>query len=325
MVRHREGVRHRDGLLRDRRPARSRRQVAGARQDPRAHGRGNDSSHPEGPTRSRAKSGARDAGPGHRGGQGREPLPSRGAGDPRSPPRRQDRVPHLRQGKVPRQGVHHAREARGGGCTGAGGLQQLHTPWSDREHRAERPDPERARGGPTPRMVRGALERGQGGDRRGHRDRGAAHAPLLAVRRLCEGPAGVLPRSRADRDRVGRDALADVPSPRSLPAGGLLGAHEDRPPTRRCAPVRRGGSREDLRGPDADRAADPARGQAGGPLRAQGHQGGCLGSSAPAPVATPHRRRGRWCGLQQPGGVQPHGPGPQGRFPRAVPADRGAR
>ena len=49
-----------------------------------------------------------------------------------------------------------------------------------------------------------------------------------SVRCLREGPPGVLPRPRAHRDRVGRDAVEDVPAARSLPEGGLLGADEDR-------------------------------------------------------------------------------------------------
>ena len=40
--------------------------------------------------------------------------------------KRQDRVPRLHQGQVPRQGLHHPRTARGGGLFGPGRLEQLH-------------------------------------------------------------------------------------------------------------------------------------------------------------------------------------------------------
>ena len=52
-----------------------------------------------------------------------------------------------------------------------------------------------------------------------------------------KGPAAVLPGARSDRDRVGRDTVAHVPAPRSLSAGGVLGAHEDRAAARRCVPL----------------------------------------------------------------------------------------
>ena len=99
-----------------------------------------------------------------------EPVPRRRSGDPRGAPVRADRVPRLRPGQVPRQGVHHARQARGGRLAGAGRLEQLHAPGPDQEHRAQHPDPERARGRAAPGVVRGALERGERRHRRRHRD-----------------------------------------------------------------------------------------------------------------------------------------------------------
>ena len=83
------------------------------------------------------------------------------AGDPRGARGRADRVPRLRQGQVPREGLHHARQARGRRLAGAGRLEQLHAPGPHQEHRAQHPDPERPRGRAAPGVVRGALERGR--------------------------------------------------------------------------------------------------------------------------------------------------------------------
>ena len=96
---------------------------------------------------------------------------------------------------------------------------------------------ERARGRAAPGVVRDALGRGKRGHRGRHRDDLAPYAPVFAIRRLREGPAAVLPGARADRDRVGRETVANVPAPRSLSEGGVLGAHEDRPAARRCVPL----------------------------------------------------------------------------------------
>ena len=62
-------------------------------------------------SRSGSGASARQAQRKHRGGQGAEPLPARGPCDPRRAPLQADRMPCLRQGKIPRQGLHHPRKA----------------------------------------------------------------------------------------------------------------------------------------------------------------------------------------------------------------------
>ena len=64
--------------------------------------------------------------------KGCKPFPARRSGDPRGAARRADRVPRLRQGQVPRQGVHHARQARSRRLAGAGRVEQLHRARPDR-------------------------------------------------------------------------------------------------------------------------------------------------------------------------------------------------
>ena len=191
---------------------------------------------------------------------------------------RADRVPRLRQGQVPRQGLHHPRQARGRRLPGAGRFQQLHPPRPHREHRAQRPDPERPRGRAAPGMVRGALGRSEDVTDEVLETIERHTQPIHAVRCLRQGPSRVLPRPRDDRHRVGRDPLEDVPEARPLSEGGLLGADEDRPPARRRLPVRRRRPRQDLRRSDAHRAAHPARGQARRPVCAQGCEGRRSGS-----------------------------------------------
>ena len=66
---------------------------------------------------------------------------------------RSDRVPRLRQGQIPRQGLHHPREAGGRRLAGTSWVEQLHRSGPDQEHRAERPDSERPRGRPAPGVV----------------------------------------------------------------------------------------------------------------------------------------------------------------------------
>src|SRR5438094_8305693 len=116
-------------------------------------------------------------------------------------------------------------------------------------------------------MVRALLGRGNGRYPRRREPNRAAYLGLQPVRRLRESITGVLPWARADGHRMGRDPLEDVPQTRSLPAGGLLGSHEDRAPAWWRVSLRRGRSRQDLRWPDADRTARPARGQARCALR----------------------------------------------------------
>ena len=267
---------------------------------------------------------ARDPRRQHRGRQGRKPLPARRSGDPRGAALRPDRVPRLRQGQVPRQGLHHARQARSRRLAGAGRLEQLHGAWPDQEHRAQHPGPERPRGRAAPGVVRDALERSDRGHRRGHRDRSSATRDLYtpfdvyakALQEFFRGHELTATEWDETRSKM-------FPQHRPLSEGGLLGADEDRAPARRRVPLRRRRSRQDLRRPDADRAARAARGQARRAVRAEGDQGRRLGA-APARVAAAHRRRRRRCGLQQPRRLQPHRPRSQGRLPGALPAHRRA-
>ena len=132
---------------------------------------------------------------------------AQGPCSPRRAPLRADPMPCLRQEQISRQSLHHAREARGRGRPGAGGLQQLHAAGSHEERRTERPDPER----------REVAQLQEWFETHWNEASEVAvidltpYAPVFAIRRLREGPAAVLPGARADRDRVGRDTVAHVP------------------------------------------------------------------------------------------------------------------
>ena len=82
-------------------------------------------------------------------------------------------------------------------------------------------------------------------------------------------------------------------------------ADEDRPPTRRRVPLRRGRPGQDFCWSDAYRAPRAARRQTSRPVCAEAYQRRRMGAPS-ARVVAPHRRRGRTRGFQQPGGVQPY-------------------
>jgi len=90
--------------------------------------------HPQGPARGgpgESYSAARRKSRGRKGGQS---LPPRSSGDPGCAPVGPDRVPRLRQGQVRRQGLHHAREGRGGRCPGPGRGRPLVQPGGSDHH-----------------------------------------------------------------------------------------------------------------------------------------------------------------------------------------------
>ena len=127
VVRHRQGLRHRHGLLRDRLPARAR----------TASGRRSRRSGSSWAPRRRIARGRRCLRPSPT--SAVEQLDDSIEADKDANPFldgcarrfsrrcvRPDRVPRLRQGQVPRQGLHHARQARCRRVPGAGRVQQLH-------------------------------------------------------------------------------------------------------------------------------------------------------------------------------------------------------
>ena len=91
---------------------------------------------------------------------------------------------------------------------GAGRLQQLHVPGLTKNIELN-VQIQSAAGRPAPGVVRDPLERAtEDADADVIEDDRAAHPPLHPVRRLREGAPGVLPRPRADRNRVGRRQAA---------------------------------------------------------------------------------------------------------------------
>ena len=133
---------------------------------------------------------------------------------------RQDRVPCLPQGQVPRQGLHHPRPAGGRRVLRSGRLVQLHLPRPARQHRAQRSD----HGGPevgAAGVVRAALERS-----RGHHPRDPSHverhiARVYALRGLVQGPGEYFRGHELTAGRMGRGHVDDLPAARQVPAGRL--------------------------------------------------------------------------------------------------------
>ena len=210
----------------------------------------------------------------------------------------------LHEGQVPCQGLHHAREARSHRRASARRLIQLHAARTDPEHRTQHPGPKRPRGRPA----------STNGSRTHWKQAQDVTPDILQVvdRHVREySPFDVYAKAlheffRGHEITAGEwdgPSSADVPGPRPLPAGGLLGAHEDRTSTRRRLLCDGVGLGKTFVGLMLHRASDRARGKARGLVRAKAAKEAVweprVAASGSAILAGEAR-------LQQPRCVQPH-------------------